>query len=83
MLALLGAVPLLYRLIAVGVVVAALGGAAVAYHHHVYEQGYAKAISDVAAADQAAVERVGDGKATIAACRASGHKWDVTTGECK
>ncbi len=83
MLELLTAIPMLWRLIAVGVVVVAIGGAFAGWSIHEYNLGSRDTINAIAAKDQAALERVQVGAATIAACRASGKTWDVVTGTCQ
>lgn len=83
MIALLGAIPLLWR-IGIGLaIVAALATAYGVWHHQVYQSGYDAAIAAVARADQAALDRVKAGQDDLAACRARGGTWDVVTGICQ
>lgn len=82
MFAFLNLIPLVWRLAAVGVIIAGLVGGYIYWYHHVYELGYAKAIADVAAADKAAVDRVKEGQNLIDNCTKQGGNWDVTTGRC-
>ncbi len=82
MLALLTALPWVWRLVSIGAVLLALGGSFTWYTLHERNIGWQNAINAVAAKDQDAIRRVEQGHSDIAACRASGKTWDVTTGTC-
>ena len=82
MFTILKALPLLWQLAIGAAVVLAIGTAYLSWHHHVFQQGYASAIADVAANDEAAKSRVRAGEADVNACRGAGKTWDVVTGKC-
>ncbi len=75
--------PLLVEAAIIGLLVFA-GGAFIAdWHHKAFESGYDRAISDVAADNDAAVGRAFAKRDVLNNCRARGGTWDQTTGNCQ
>lgn len=76
------ALPLMWRLGSYAVIAVAALALYAGWHRHVYNLGYSAAIAEIAAADNAATDRVKAGMRDIASCRAHGGTWDVVTGRC-
>lgn len=77
-----GGAGLLTKIIAIGLLAAALLTAYGVWHHKVYRSGYDRAISDIAAADTRAVQRATAARSAFKTCRDSGRKWDQAAGTC-
>ena len=75
--------PLVIKLIAGAVVLAAIGGGIAYWSIHKYNQGYAQAIADIAARDKGAVDAVNKAKSKVDECVARNGTWDVTVGVCR
>lgn len=80
--AMFGGAGLLTKVIAIGLLAAALLAAYGVWHHKVYRSGYDRAISDIAAADTKAVQRATTARAAFKTCRDAGRKWDQAAGTC-
>src|SRR5579859_1871655 len=48
-----------------------------------YDRGYAKAIAEIAAENEAALSRATAARGVWQQCRAKNGEWDQTTGECR
>jgi hypothetical protein len=66
-----------------GFVALAAGDGAVVWHHKIFESGYEKALSDIAAEDAAAIARATQMRSVWRDCRAHNGQWDQSTGECQ
>ncbi|MBR1150069.1 hypothetical protein [Bradyrhizobium sp. JYMT SZCCT0428] len=68
-----------------GILVAVVAALAIGYgvwRHKVFREGYARALSDIAANDTAAVGRATDLRKTWRECRDRGGRWDQAAGRC-
>lgn len=83
MLALLRTLPLVWQLAGGAAVLLAVGGGYALWHHHVYQTGYDKALLDVAADNQEAIDARNKAVSRVRSCRDAGRVWDTTTGECR
>jgi hypothetical protein len=52
-------------------------------HHGEYAKGYDAALSDIAAENDAAIQRATEKRSVWKECRARDGQWDQSTGECK
>ena len=84
MLAAIGALlaPYAVRLIAAGVVVAAVAVGFVILRSHYINTGYRRAIADVAAQDKGALDAVRKATSAVDDCNLHGGRWDTTRGVC-
>jgi hypothetical protein len=78
----LGLAPLVYKLIAVLVVLGLIGGVITWWSIHEYNAGYAAAIADIAAKDKGAVDAVNAAKAKVEECDRIGGNWSTVDGMC-
>jgi hypothetical protein len=81
-LAAFGGAGLVTKLIVAGSIAAAALTAYGVWHHHVWRNGYDRAIADIAAADSRAIGRAKDARARLRDCTESGKRWDQSTGRC-
>jgi len=79
----LAAIPLLWRLIALGVLLTGIAGGVTAWSVHQYNKGYAAAISAIAAKDREAVNAVNAGKLKVDECVSRNGEWDTISGVCR
>lgn len=52
------------------------------WHHKVYRSGYTRAISDIAAQDERAIQQAEVKRSVFKQCRAAGRRWDQVEGRC-
>jgi hypothetical protein len=52
------------------------------WHHKVYQSGYKRAISDIAAQDERAITQAEAKRSVFKQCRAAGRRWDQVEGRC-
>lgn len=76
------AIPLAWKAIGAGLLLAALVAGYALWHHHVYQSGYDAAIAGVASQNKEAVDARDKAIARLLACRARGGVWDAQTGQC-
>jgi hypothetical protein len=82
-LALLSGAGIVSKLIAGGVIVAALLTAYGVWHHKVYKQGVDAAIAGIAREDERWINRAFEARGKLKECNATGRGWDQTTGRCQ
>lgn len=76
------AAPYLLRLIIIGLITSAIGGAFLFLKFHYENVGYDKAIAAIAAKDERAISRVKDAIKTVDDCYAAGKQWSSVVGLC-
>jgi hypothetical protein len=77
------AMPLVSRLITIGIIVSLLGGIYAGWHIHVYRNGYRAAIAAIAKQDAKAIAAATRARAALNDCHSRGLRWDQTTGKCE
>jgi len=79
------ALPFVWKLAAIGIVLAAIAGGVAYWSIHQYNTGYAQAIADVAAKNKEAVDAVSSAKSKVDEClnRTGDWEWDTTRGLCR
>ena len=65
-----------------GLLLATLTTGGVIYHN-IWKRGYVRAISDIAAQDNRAIERAEAARGAWKQCRDAGRRWDQSEGQCQ
>lgn len=76
------ALPIVWQLAGIGVVIGGVGGAYLYWHHKIYERGYDDAMADTAAQNAKAAEDVKKQLSKTRACRDGGGSWSSARGVC-
>jgi hypothetical protein len=66
----------------VGLLSLAVAGGGLAWHHQVYQSGYAGALSDIAEENAQAIARAVERRRAWSDCRARDGHWNQSTGGC-
>lgn len=74
--------PYLFKLAIGGVAALAAGGAFVGVKVHYTNQGYQRALDDIAADNKEAIDAADQARARVRDCRTSGGVWDAANGIC-
>jgi hypothetical protein len=74
---------LVTKLIAAGVLLAALATTYGVWHHKVYQSGVNDTLAKIARADAKTVAKALAARGVLKGCQARGLEWDQTTGACK
>jgi hypothetical protein len=82
-LAMFGTAGLLTKLIVVGSLAVTLLSAGGIVYHHIWSNGYDKAIANIAAQDVKAVAKAKKYRSAFNDCRARGLRWDQSTLKCE
>lgn len=81
-LAAFGAAGLTTKLIVVGSLALALLTTLGIIYHHIWSNGYDKALADIAKQDAKAIAKATAYRSAVVDCRARGLHWDQSTGKC-
>lgn len=82
-LAAFGGAGILTKAIVIGAMVLSLLTAYGVWHHKIWSNGYARAVSDIAAQDEKAINRAKAARSKFLDCRTRGLRWNQSAGECE